>query len=136
MKVQSLLPKAQKFEVKLPTGEATGVVFTVVGQDSAQFKSAAKAFAQRQLDAKDKRMDVESMDKQRIEMAAVCLTDWSGLDDEFDQPLAFSKEAAISLLSNPGLGYLVDEIERFVTERANFFRPQAAGTSEVGSVEG
>ena len=121
MDIKSLHPSTQVMELVLPSGDKTGIKLTLQGTDTKAFKDAAKAFTQRQLERKDKTPDVNELEKQRIDLAVVCLVGWEGLqEDDVDVP--FTKAKAKELLSTPELGFIVEQIEEFVTQRANFFR--------------
>lgn len=137
MDIKALLPSTQVMEIRLPSpgkdpisgkdipGEPTGIKLHLQGQDTAEFRTTAKAFAKRQLERKDKTLDFDEMEKERIELVTVCVVDWENLqEDGVDVP--FSKAKAKELFSNPKLVFIVEQIEEFVAQRANFFR----GTSK------
>jgi hypothetical protein len=119
--ITQLLPSTQELEITLPSGEATGIKLTLQGQDTKAFREAAKVFAAKQLERKDKVVDLNDLEKQRLELALVCLVDWSGVQED-DVDIPFSKTKARELLAMPELGFIVEQIEEFVTLRANFFR--------------
>lgn len=122
MKINQLLPTAADLHIVLPDGESTGIVIKMVGQDSSAFRSAAKGIAQMLMAQEDKKLDVEALEKQNIELLAACIVNWSGLEDEEGNPLPFTKTKAIELLSMPELAFVREQIERFVAKRQNFFR--------------
>jgi hypothetical protein len=121
MDIKSLFPSTQQMEVKLPNGETTGIVRTLQGQDTKAFRDAAKLFAAKQMERKDKAIDLNDLEKQRLELALVCLVDWDGIEEE-GVAVPFSKTKARELLSLEALGFIIEQIEEFVTLRANFFR--------------
>lgn len=122
MDIKNLLPTRQSFELKFPSGEGTGITLHVQGQDSKEFRDAAKKFAAAQLARKkDDAIDLDALEKQRIDLAVVCLVGWDGVEED-DVPVEFSKAKAKELLSKPELSFIVEQVEEFVALRANFFR--------------
>ena len=130
MELKSLMPSTQQLEIVMPSGEQTGINLTIQGQDTKAFRDAAKAFAMKQLERKDKAIDLNEIEKQRLELAVVCLVDWAGLQED-DVEVPFSKAKAKELLAMPELSFIVEQIEEFVTQRANFFRPRSGKPSLV-----
>lgn len=122
MKITQLYPSTQQMEVILPNNDVTGIKLTLQGQDTKAFRDAAKAFATKQMERKEKTVDLDNLEKQRVELAVVCLVDWEGIQDEDDTDLPFTKAKAKELLSKPELAFIVEQIEEFVTLRGNFFR--------------
>lgn len=125
MNISNLFPVAQPLAIVLPNGEDTGIVFTVTGQDSREFKDTAKKWAAKQLeqsaDRKKQNINIDEIEKQRIELAVACIIDWKGVQEN-DEDVPFSKQKCKELLSIPELSFIIDQVEQFVTERANFFR--------------
>lgn len=130
MNILQLRPQVKELEIKLPTGESTGIIFKVVGQDSKQFKAVSGKWIELSLDAaKGKKVNPDQMFQARAEMAAACVVGWSNLDDENDLPIPYSPEKALELLAQPEFSFIVEQLDAFVTERVNFFRKSEAAAS-------
>jgi hypothetical protein len=122
MQLSKLFPIAVPLEIEMPTGEKTGIVFQIVGQDSKAFRTTAKRIAEANLKRQDA-ATVDEMYNQSIELVCSCVVGWSGLEqDGSDQPLEYSPEKALELLSNPELQFIREQVEAFITQRATFFQ--------------
>jgi len=95
------------FELKLPTGEASGAKLTVIGDMSPTVKQySRKKFSEYQMKqslAKRKGRDLDEMsldeaEELAVEAAMVRLVDWKGIQ-EAGKEVAFSKEKAKEVLT-------------------------------------
>jgi len=130
MDLAALLPIAQDLPVTLPDGTATDVVLRVLGHDSTPFRACAKRFAQGMLD--DSKPKVEELEQQNAELVASCIIGWKGLSKD-GEPLPYSKEQAVELMLKPELNFLREQVEKFVSVRANFFRTGPAPARTIRS---
>lgn len=125
MNIHQLRPSARPLEILLPDGSKTGIVLTIQGQDTRAFKEASKAFAANQLAKKDKTPDFNELEKQRIELACLCVIGWEGIEEPDENgnlfEVQYSKAKAKEYLSGDWAGFIIEQIEEFVTQRANFF---------------
>lgn len=126
MDINLLRPIQQHLEIKMPDGSLTGIKFKLQGQDTKAFREAAKAFASKQMERRGGPVDLDEIEKQRIELACVCVVDWEGVEEpDTDGNLynvPYTKAKAKELLSMSESSFIVEQIEEFVTQRANFFR--------------
>lgn len=135
MRVNEMLPVVKQLEIKMPDGSNTGVVLTVVGQDSVQFRSMARKLASSMTTRKD-RPSIDELEQQNAELIATCIVGWTGLEDEEGNPLPYSHEEALKLMTNPGLHFMRDQVEEFAKERTNFFRGSAEGANRGSKTSG
>jgi hypothetical protein len=91
-----------EFELKMPTGDATGAFITVRGEESKTVKNFGrnkyKEFQQKQQQARRRGKDaddltLEEAEDMAIETAVVRVMDWRGITDGGVE-VPFSKEAA------------------------------------------
>lgn len=118
MDLKNLLPTVADLKIKLPNGEDTGITFKIVGEDSAQYRKGAKTVAQ--MFYTDERPSPDAHERANNELFAGCVVGWSGIEQD-GQPLPYSPEKALELLSNPQLTYVRQQVEGFVQKRAEFF---------------
>ena len=125
MELSDLFPISKELPITMPDGSPTDVVLKVVGHDSKRFREVAKKYAQQLMG--DDKPSVELLEKQNAELVAACIVGWSGLTKE-GVVLDYSEDEAMSLMLKPELTFIREQVERFVAQRANFFRgrPQAA----------
>ncbi len=124
MQLQNLFPITVDLPIKMPDGTETGIVLKVVGQDSQKFRRTAKQFANVML-ASDQKPTAEELEKHGAELAAACIAGWTGLE-EGEQPIPYSHEKAVELMSMPELSFIREQVEGFASKRANFFRSSKA----------
>lgn len=120
MDIRNLKPKTRELTIVLPTGEPTDIVLTVVGADSKQFRETSLKWATKYFDG-DKKTNPADILHSRCEQAAACIVGWKGLEED-GVPIPYSPEKALELMMMAELHFVVDQIEQFITERANFFR--------------
>jgi len=136
MNIQDLFPVSRPLEILLPNGEPTGITFTLRGIDSKEFKEASFKFAakraadfERIADKKNAQKalseaDIRELKEQQVELTVTAIVHWRGVQEN-DQEVPFTKEKARELLSKEELGFIVEQIEGFVTQRGKFFRGRA-----------
>lgn len=116
--------------IHLKTGEPTGVVFKLVGLDHDKPRTLDRRFAKQKIQKAQKSgtlknviksWDFEETQDQKIQMICACIVGWSGLT-KGEKELKYSEKAAYDLLSDPTLAWIVDELEKFVSDRANFMK--------------
>lgn len=122
MELTSLFPIAADLAITLPSGEETGIVFKVLGQDSTAFRKGAKAMAS--AFQQDDKPTPDVMERINNEIYAGCIVSWSGLEEN-GAPLAYSPEKALELIAKPELTFIREQVEAFVSKRAQFFRKVA-----------
>jgi hypothetical protein len=113
-----LLPQAVDLELKHPvTLDPLGVSLKVVGPDSSQFRTATTVLMKRRLTG-DALSPEEVLDH-NCKLLASLVTGWSS--DEFFGG-AYSATAVEAIFSNPGYGWVREQVEAFTQDRTNFFR--------------
>lgn len=95
------------------TGNETNFRILVSGMDSKIYRTETRALASRMVAGEELDPDLE-----QAKIIAKLVREWHGLIDDDGKDVAFTPEAAESLLSNSP--FLCDQIDRFVSNRANF----------------
>lgn len=117
------------FELKLPTGEATGAFITVRGEQSKVVKQyGRKKFSEMQMKEQAARrrgkdaetMTLEEAEELAIETAIVRLIGWKGISDA-GKEVPFTKEAAAEILREHS--WIREQIMQESNELLNF-RPE------------
>lgn len=99
------------------TGEDTGIVITLLGTDSVEWKSCAREIKNRTLRNGKRKLSDDEMEALPYEMLAAVTLGWEGLE-EGGKPVKFSKEEAMRIYRDvPVIG---EQVDKFVGERANF----------------
>lgn len=114
----------------LTDDDGNPVTMTLLGRDADVFVQRETAARQRALDAmtKDIKITVAEADAEGVKTLAALVTGWSGVvngwvnGDEDNEPVEFSPEAAIKLFSNPGLRWLRNQADAFISDRGNFLK--------------
>ena len=116
--------------IHLKTGEKTGVVFHLVGLDHERPKEVERRQAKQKIQRAQKSgslnkviktWDFDEAQQQKVEIICACISGWKGLTKD-EKELKYTPQAALDLLSDPKLAWIVEEIEKFVTDRANFMK--------------
>ncbi len=123
MKLQSLLPQAADLSVLHPvTKEPTGIVLKVVGRDSSQFKQKARELLRASL-AKKKEETILDRENENQELVASAIVGWN---DEADEAFgSYTPARALEIVKMDELAFMLEQVEEFIAERSNFFRPAA-----------
>ena len=122
MKLSQLLPKSQDLPITFPDGEPTGIVLKVVGQDSKQVREVTKRFALIMDEQKPTLERMNQVEQRASEIVAACIVGWTGLEDEDGNPLPYSPDKALELVSKPELAFISEQVVRYAADRQNFFR--------------
>ena len=120
MDLLQLLP-SDYFELTLKhpvSGDELDATINVFGKDSSVFQNAIKQRAKAQIARKSKDIDLESNEKDSIELLADCTQGWSGIA-EGSKEIVFSRDAAIALYTK--YKWIREQIDIAIGDRANFF---------------
>ena len=101
------------------------VSFLVVGVDSKIFMDKAIKNAREDMDSMKRNSrkkevtdeDIEKAKKRRIEDIAICILDWSGIEEN-GVKVDFNFANAVNLLSD--YPWLFEQLDMFIGDRANF----------------
>lgn len=95
---------------------------TVVGMDSDRFRKAERSIANQRLRQAQRRrsstMSMEDIEKETVRAFAACTLDWSL--QMGGKPLPFSTDEAVKLYGNPDYGWIREQLDDFMSDRANF----------------
>lgn len=118
---------------RTPLKQADGSVLTItlLGRDSDEFIKAERRARKAARESILKRMPYSPADEDRqanIGLAA-CTLAWNGIPTAWlteggvdETPAPFTPDNAAQLYGNPGVGWLRDQVDEFITERANFLK--------------
>lgn len=103
------------------TYEETDIKIKLSGTDSARYRNKIKQIAEREKGKKKNNgIDIDAIDKRGSEILASCTLDWKGIQrGGVDVP--FTYENAVELYSDPNLRWLREQVDEFMSNRANFF---------------
>jgi hypothetical protein len=125
MKLDDLLPSTAQMQLTHPTKGKLPIFLTLVGQDSKQWLDASARIAKNYMTGDQKNVEVERRLHEAAELVASAIIGWSD-EEAFGK---YSPERAVELMSNPGLRWIREEVERFMLDRSNFF-PTESGKPE------
>lgn len=132
MQLSSLFPQRAEYELIHPiTGDATGVVFKLVGHDSKQFRDKAREIFKAKQGKKSD--DFLATEIENQDLVAACIVGWNEGAEEAFGP--YSERRANEVIKMDELVYVREQLELFVSKRANFFRPSAKSVQEIHSGE-
>lgn len=104
--------------------EIKGMTVTVCGMDSERYQEIKQRKVQETLDQKSSRKAKKLSAKELAEAGVRDLADltigWTGFEFGKDE-YPFTPENAFKLFTNPQYKWLVEQIDAFVSDRANFF---------------
>lgn len=112
-------------ELKHPvTREPLGATIRLAGPEhparrAIRFATQRRVREELQREGKVAALDPEEAADEGVKMIAASVLGWSGIC-EFDEPLAFSSEAALALLLQPEMAWLVEQIAAVIGNDANF----------------
>lgn len=97
---------------------------TILGADSDKYRKVADAstdaiFKEIAKTGKVGARSAESTREERIEAVAECIVGWSGFARD-NQVLECTRENKVAVLSHPGYGWLLDQVDIAIRDRANF----------------
>lgn len=141
MKLSNLSPKTQKIEILFPTGEATGITFTLQSPKTKivrekQLKSAPIELAMaREMEKLTKGEDTDrataverltataaEMINAQAEYLATAVINWSGVTDDEGNDLPFSREEVLKLFQDPANDYIYLQVNEALKDQSAFFR--------------
>ena len=120
MDLLQLLP-VDCVDVKLKhpvTGVELDATIKVYGKDSSVFQNAIKQRAKAQITRKSKDIDLESNEKDSIELLADCTKDWQGISEGGKQ-IECTRQNAIDIYTK--YKWIREQIDIAIGDRANFF---------------
>jgi hypothetical protein len=119
-----------KVAIKDPNGEPTGVVFEMAGPEHpdrkritfAQSRKFMKSYAKT---GRAEMPEPEDAEAQKRDNLAAFTLGWSGLVDDNDKPVVFSKQAALEMYNDPEMAWLVDQLETALGDKELFITRSA-----------
>lgn len=121
MNLSDFFPIPASMPVLDAFGEPTGTTFQITAMDLAGASQKANRKAGLYIISNKADPDPEVIHNLECEMIAGSIVGWSGLYDG-DQEVPYSPEKALELISHPGFAYVRAQVEKFASQRANFFR--------------
>lgn len=107
---------------RLPSGELSDSKITLAGQDSDIYQKELVAYRREQItkaietkkvDEEDDTSDIE------LRLLVACTISWEGIEWEGD-PMECTPENVRKLYSNPQLGWLKRQVDRFIHSTGNY----------------
>lgn len=117
--IQDLFAKTVTLELNDVSGKSTGLKLKVVGQDSKQYRDAVKSlypFAGKD-PLKLTSDELDKMQQLKVETTVGFIVGWEN-DDAFGGE--YTPEYAKTLFGRPEAKFILDQVEVFAAERANF----------------
>ena len=132
MKLAQLVPQTCKFYLKHPVtlenitnDDGAEVFWNVVGHDSVQYHDSQQDFLKHLEKLGDKASDLKAKDyrEQAVKQVSSLVIGW---DEEFDDFHGgkFSKKKVAEILASSDYGWVMNQIDKFVAVRRNFFAEQ------------
>lgn len=108
-----------ELEIRHPqTGQSTGIVIVLRGRDSKVYRKLTNEFRAKAM--REKINDpVEAAETKAIDSRVACTVTWRGMEKD-GKEWEFSAERARELYTDEGYAWLVDQIDTFIQDRANF----------------
>jgi hypothetical protein len=102
-----------------------GITITVAGIDSDLYRKTANKMqnkrTQRIKPGQPFAYTAEEQEADRIKLAAACTLAWTGVVMNGEE-LPCTPDNVMALYSNPGFSWLLDQVNAFMGDRANFLR--------------
>ena len=120
MDLLQLLP-VDCVDVKLKhpvSGDELDATIKVYGKDSSVFQNAIKQRAKAQIARKPKDIDLESNEKDSIELLADCTQGWSGISEGGKQ-IECTRSNAVDIYTK--YKWIREQVDIAIGDRANFF---------------
>lgn len=120
MDLLQLLP-VDCVDVKLKhpvSGDELDATIKVYGKDSSVFQNAIKQRAKAQIARKSKDIDLESNEKDSIELLADCTQGWSGISEGGKQ-IECTRSNAVDIYTK--YKWIREQVDIAIGDRANFF---------------
>ena len=117
----------------MPDGTKTGVVLHLIGTDNPKYKEFDRQLSIKNLkkmadksgnisfDINNLEDLLENNEKTAVEKAAICIVGWDGLTEN-GKAISHSHDNALGLLKTEGMEWVVDFVNAFVSDRANFIK--------------
>ncbi len=102
------------------TGEDLGIVIRLAGTDSAAYRRALSAAANRRPQAGRKKATLEELQAENIEIMAACTLDWSGVSLDGQSMLPFTRKDAVTLYTR--FPWIREQADAFMAERAHYLQ--------------
>ena len=103
-----------------------GWALTVIGYDAARYQAMSEEHQRRRFDrlAQSKRLTVEELRADSLELAAVLVSGWPPTFDLDGQPFPYSESNAVKLMHR--FPWIREQVERFASDRGNFIKGSAS----------
>lgn len=109
-----------EFELDHPsTGEPLGIVLTVVGTDSDDYKRAEHAATNKRLNKRNAKMTAEGLEATTRGLLVECIKGWTGMVVDGEE-MEFTKENARAVLKR--FPWIQEQVDQFVGDRRNFIQ--------------
>lgn len=112
--------------------DIAGMRVLLAGKDSARYKSAINKTANERA-RKGNKLTAEMIESANISIAAACVIDWQGLEENGE---ALPCKPAVIEQVLKKYKWLFEQIDKFVDDRANFFADDEAEGDEKKSLNG
>lgn len=112
-------------EIKHPvTQQPLGATIRLAGPEhparrAIRFATQRRVREELQREGKVAALDPEEAANEGVKMIAASVLGWSGICDD-GEPLAFTSDAAVALLTQPEMAWLVEQIAAVIGQDANF----------------
>lgn len=125
--ISAVLTADEPFELQLVhpvTREPIDVTISIVGMDSAVYRKVAHAQRARRIKnikpgSRNLPVSMDELEADAIEILAECTTGWKNLAFNGSE-LPFSKENAVMVYSSPKTGWVREQVDEAISDRANF----------------
>lgn len=116
-----------------------GITLHVVGPDSRQFKAQETANNNENIDRRrrNKKVTSELIQKQTVKLLAACVVGWDFYEPALkpgSNPPEFNKKNVLTLLD--GSGEIREQVDNFISDRANFRKRPDPGAGGSGAGQG
>lgn len=101
------------------TGEEIPVTITLAGMDSETFRHAQNAIANRRINGRRKKISVEELNRESIEILARCTLGWQGIVMD-GQELSSDVENAVKVYTR--FPWIKEQVDAFTSDRANYLQ--------------
>lgn len=115
--------------------QSTNLVLHVVGTQSSQYSNARRSLlsSKNQDYFKEKNMDdpkkviefSEEVQMDQAKLLASCVLGWSGFEDDNGNEQAFDRNLLIEYLTMPEMGFLIDQLQSFISDPKNFYQKKS-----------
>jgi hypothetical protein len=103
-----------------------GIEARVFGKASQRYREYTRnqttTFIEKQKTKAKNDLNVDKIEKDRLEFAAMMTEEITGISTEDGSPLD-NKEALLEVFKNPDLYWLLEQVEEAINDTTNFFKP-------------